>query len=141
MSDMNTPEVPETETPAAEPAAAPAPEQPDPNAVDDGTRPEPSDETVTADAADGTEPVEQPAPVMLPATPIVVTQPSSASPTQQPETASVVEPENFGWQVAAERVIELVESHRTIGDGDLAAAIEQLRVALADEKSQDADEA
>ena len=110
MSDMNTPEVP-----AEEPAAAPA---------------------VEAEAA---KPVEEPTPLgaisekPTDTTPVVTQQPSNED--VKPEKAP--ERERLSLKDAARVVTILVRGHRTIGDAELGAAIDDLEAAL----PADADEA
>jgi len=69
-------------------------------------------------AADAAKDVPVPDPV-----PVVAKQPSSASPTQQPEAATEA---IFSVEDAARVVVTLVRAHRNIGDADLEAAISVL---------------
>lgn len=79
----------------------------------------------TSDVQDAAPP-EVPAPA---AVPVVAQAPSSASPTQAPEAAPVVD-EPLSLEDAARVLILLVKAHRTAGDADVEAAIADVEAAL-----------
>lgn len=75
-------------------------------------------------------------PPAVEATPVVARQPSSASPTQQPESAPVVEKAPLSVADAARVVLIYVKARRVSGDGDLDAAVADLEDALAAQSEQ-----
>lgn len=142
VSDVPTPEVPAADAaPAAEPVAPEAPPAAEPAVEAPVSGPEaPAEDAAPAtpeelqaeiDALraeietkqqDAVEPAPAPEPV-----PVLSRQPSSASPTQAPEAA---DEKVFEFVDALRVVVTLVRAHRTIGDTDLAEAIDVLAAVL-----------
>jgi hypothetical protein len=102
---MNTPDVPAEVAPEAAPEAPPEAPAADPAA-----------EAPAGAPADAPEAIA-----------VVPQQPSSAA-TEAPAEAPASEPVSI--EDAARAVVIFVEAHRTIGDSDLAAAIDDLKAAL-----------
>lgn len=91
----------------------------------------------TADAAPVEAPVDgvAPAPAAAPAAvPVVARSASSESPTQQPETEPEDEKEPVSLEDAARTLVELVRTHRTVGDGDVDSAIADVEAALPEQE-------
>lgn len=68
-----------------------------------------------------------------PVVPVVAQAPSSASTTQQPESAPGVEKVPLSLEDAARALLIFVKAHRTAGDADLEAAVADVEAALAQE--------
>lgn len=61
---------------------------------------------------------------------VVAQQPSSASNTQQPESAPVVVSAPLSLQDAVKALLIFIKGRRTVGDADLDAAIADVEAAL-----------
>lgn len=104
-----------------------------------GDLPAPAEEAVPAaepvapeveaqeNAAEADENEQQPA---AEAVPVVAQQPSSASPTQQPEAAVEVVEEPLSLEDAVRVMLVLVKAHRKAGDADLESAIADVEAAI-----------
>lgn len=75
---------------------------------------------------------EEPAPAVV----VVAQQPSSASATQQPESAPEVASEPLPLQDAVKALLIFVKGRRTVGDSDLDAAIADVEAALTAQDEQ-----
>lgn len=88
------------------------------------------EEPVAVEAAAEPQAPEQPA------VPVVAQQPSSTSDTQQPEVAPEAAAEPLSLQDAVSALLIFVKSHRTVGDGDLDAALADVEAALSAQDEQ-----